>query len=80
MASWGETLAQAARHPGELHLLLPPALALVATLGASYLIVDAVRDALDPRTVRAPARASTPAGDAGAEAGASPLASGDGAR
>ncbi len=51
-ASWGETLAQAARHPGELHLLFPPALALVATLSASYLVADALRDALDPRTVR----------------------------
>lgn len=79
-ASWGETLAQAARHPGELHLLLPPALALIATLGASYLVVDAVRDALDPRTVRAPARGPATTAGAGAAPGASPLASGDGAR
>jgi peptide/nickel transport system permease protein len=51
-ASWGETLAQAARHPDQLHLLIPPALALMATLGASYLVADALRDAVDPRTVR----------------------------
>jgi peptide/nickel transport system permease protein len=73
-ASWGETLAQAARHPGELHLLLPPAVALVATLGASYLVADAVRDALDPRAVRPRARR----GDAAPAP--SPLASGDAAR
>lgn len=50
--SWGETLAEAARHPGELRLLIVPALALVATVGASYLLADALRDATDPRTVR----------------------------
>jgi peptide/nickel transport system permease protein len=55
-ASWGETLAQAARHPGALHLLLPPALALGAMLGGSYLVADAVRDAIDPRTVRTTTR------------------------
>lgn len=51
-ASWGETLAQAARHPGELRLLLLPGALLLMTVGGSHLIADALRDAMDPRTVR----------------------------
>lgn len=79
-ASWGETLAQAARHPGALHLLVPPALALIATLGASYLVADAVRDALDPRFVRPGARGARSGAGTPDVTVASPLASGDGAR
>ncbi|AUX41062.1 peptide ABC transporter permease [Sorangium cellulosum] len=52
-ASWGETLGQAARHPSELRLLVFPGLLLLATVGGSYLIADAFRDAIDARTVRA---------------------------
>lgn len=51
-ASWGETLAQAARHPGELRLLVWPSVLLLATVGGSYLVADALRDAVDTRTVR----------------------------
>ena len=51
-ASWGETLAEAARHPGDLRLLLGPAVLLALTLGTSYLFGDALRDAVDARTVR----------------------------
>jgi peptide/nickel transport system permease protein len=51
-ASWGETLAQAAKHPGELRLLLLPGALLLLTVGASYLLADALRDAVDARTVR----------------------------
>ncbi len=52
-ASWGETLAEAAHHPGELRLLLLPGALLMMTVGGSYLLADALRDAIDPRTVRA---------------------------
>ena len=51
-ASWGETLAQAARHPGELRLLLLPGSLLLLTVGGTYLLADALRDAVDARTVR----------------------------
>lgn len=51
-ASWGETLAQAARRPGELRLLLLPGSLLLLTVGGSYLLADALRDAVDARTVR----------------------------
>jgi len=51
-ASWGETLAEGARDPARLRLVLLPGLALMATVGGSYLIADALRDAFDPRTVR----------------------------
>lgn len=51
-ASWGETLAEAARHPSEWRLLLAPALLLGLTVGTSYLFGDAIRDAVDARTVR----------------------------
>ncbi len=53
VASWGETLGQAARHPSEIRLLVFPGLLLLATVGGSYLIADALRDAVDARTVRA---------------------------
>jgi len=51
-ASWGETLAEAARRPEALHLLAPPTLALATTLTGSYLIADALRDAMDPKKSR----------------------------
>jgi peptide/nickel transport system permease protein len=50
--SWGETLAQAARHPDAIHLLVGPGVLLALTVGGSYLIADALRDALDPHTTR----------------------------
>ena len=49
-ASWGETLAEAARHPSDLRLLLWPALLLLVTVGASYLVADSLRDAIDAKT------------------------------
>lgn len=48
-ASWGETLAEGALHPAQLRLILAPGVALFATVGASFLLADALRDALDPR-------------------------------
>lgn len=50
--SWGETLAEAAHHPGEARLLLLPGALLLLTVGGSYLLADALRDAVDARTVR----------------------------
>jgi peptide/nickel transport system permease protein len=47
--SWGETLAEAARHPTELRLLLAPGAMLLVTVGASYLVADSLRDAFDSR-------------------------------
>lgn len=55
-ASWGELLAQGARHPSALRLLILPGALLFATVGASYLIADALRDAMDPRSARVSAR------------------------
>jgi peptide/nickel transport system permease protein len=52
VASWGETLAEGAKHPSVARLIWVPGLALLATVGGSYLIADALRDALDPHTVR----------------------------
>jgi peptide/nickel transport system permease protein len=54
-ASWGELLAQGARHPAALRLLLLPGVLLFATVGASYLLADALRDAMDPRAAHASA-------------------------
>jgi len=51
-ASWGETLAQGARHPEALRLTLWPGFALLLTVGSTYLFADSLRDALDPRTGR----------------------------
>ncbi|MEI8259743.1 MAG: ABC transporter permease [Deltaproteobacteria bacterium] len=51
-ASWGEILAEGARHPAELRLLLWPGAALLATVGAAFLLADALRDALDPKASR----------------------------
>jgi len=52
VATWGETLAEGARDPSRLRLVLLPGLALLATVGGSYLVADALRDAIDPRAVR----------------------------
>jgi peptide/nickel transport system permease protein len=51
-ASWGETLAEGARNPSALRLILLPGLFLCATVGGSYLVADALRDAMDPRAAR----------------------------
>lgn len=59
-ASWGETLAEAAQHPGELRLLLLPGALLLLTVGGSYLLADALRDAVDARTVRTRPREEEP--------------------
>jgi peptide/nickel transport system permease protein len=51
--SWGELIAEAVRHPSApWPLLLAPVFLLGATVLGSYLVADALRDALDPRTVR----------------------------
>lgn len=55
-ASWGETLAQAAQNQGAWHLLVPPTVGLLALVGGSYLVADALRDALDPHTARTTTR------------------------
>lgn len=52
VASWGEVLAEGARHPSDLRLLVMPGVLLLLTVGGSYLIADALRDALDPRATR----------------------------
>ncbi len=52
VASWGETLAEGARDPHHLRLILLPGFLLLATVGGSYLLADAVRDAIDPRAAR----------------------------
>lgn len=49
VASWGETLAEGARNPTALSLLILPGACVLATVGASYLLADAMRDAIDPR-------------------------------
>jgi peptide/nickel transport system permease protein len=51
-ASWGEMLAEAARNPSQPYLLVAPGLALALTVGATYLLADTLRDALDPRMAR----------------------------
>lgn len=51
-ASWGETLAEGARHPDALRLTLWPGAALLLTVGSTYLFADSLRDALDPKTAR----------------------------
>lgn len=50
--SWGETLAEAARNPDHPRLLAIPFVMLFMTLIGNYLLADALRDALDPRTAR----------------------------
>ena len=55
-ASWGETLAEGASDPSRLRLILLPGLLLLITVGGSYLLADAVRDAIDPRSPNARSR------------------------
>lgn len=50
-ASWGKMLGEI-RSDASLTTILPPVLALVTTLGALYLLGDALREELDPRGVR----------------------------
>ena len=52
VASWGETLAEGARNPHRIRLIIAPGLALLTTIAGSYLLADALRDAMDPHTVR----------------------------
>jgi ABC-type dipeptide/oligopeptide/nickel transport system permease subunit len=52
-ASWGETLAEGAGDPARLRLILLPGLLLLITVGSSYMLADAVRDAIDPRSPNA---------------------------
>ncbi len=63
-ASWGELLAQGARHPSALRLLLLPGVLLFATVGASYLLADALREAMDPRAAHFVGRAMEPSRNA----------------
>jgi peptide/nickel transport system permease protein len=51
-ASWGEIFAEGAAHPEHLRLIVAPGLLLALTIGGSYLLADALRDALDPRASR----------------------------
>jgi peptide/nickel transport system permease protein len=51
-ASWGEVLAEGARQPSDLRLIIGPGFLLLLTVGGSYLMADALRDALDPRRPR----------------------------
>ena len=53
VASWGETLAEGAADPSRLSLILLPGLLLLITVGASYMLADALRDAIDPRSPNA---------------------------
>lgn len=72
-ASWGETLAQGAslymRRPGAvpdaasasaLRLLLAPTLFLLVTIVGSYLLAEAIRNAMEPKTVRGAPRPDAP--------------------
>lgn len=52
VASWGETLAEGAQDPARVDLILLPATLLALTVGASYLVASALREAIDPRAVR----------------------------
>jgi peptide/nickel transport system permease protein len=49
VASWGETLAEGAADPSQLRLLALPAVLLAATVGGTYVVAVALRDATDPR-------------------------------
>ena len=54
--TWGETLAEGAREPAHLRLVLLPGLLVLLTVGGSYLVADALRDAFDPRAIRSARR------------------------
>ncbi len=51
-ASWGEMLAEGARHPDHGALFVLPTLLLSITIGAAYLVGEGVREASDPVTYR----------------------------
>lgn len=51
-ASWGEMLAEGARHPDHGPLFVLPTLLLSITIGAAYLVGEGVREASDPVTYR----------------------------
>lgn len=50
VASWGETLAEGARDPARASLILLPGALLATTVGATYLLASALREAMDPRS------------------------------
>ncbi|MFO0547141.1 MAG: ABC transporter permease [Polyangiaceae bacterium] len=50
--SWGEMIAEGARHPERTLLLGAPAVLLALTVVAAYLLADALRDASDPVATR----------------------------
>ncbi len=50
--SWGQLLAQAARNPERPAMLLAPSILIMLTVGAAFLLADALRDATDPHAVR----------------------------
>ncbi len=54
VASWGETLAEGARDPAHLRLLVCPGALLMMTVGGTYLLAAALRDAADPHFSRSP--------------------------
>jgi peptide/nickel transport system permease protein len=60
VASWGETLAEGAGDPSRLRLIVLPGFLLLLTVGGSYLLADAVRDAIDPRSPNARKRPEEP--------------------
>lgn len=62
-ASWGEMLAEGARHPEHVTLLLLPAGLLAITVGSAYLVAEGLREAQDPVMLRA--RAPSPTREAG---------------
>ena len=51
-ASWGEMLAEGARHPEHVTLLLVPAGLLAITVGSAYLVAEGLREAQDPVALR----------------------------
>jgi peptide/nickel transport system permease protein len=61
VASWGETLAEGAGTPSRWGLILLPGLLLLITVGASYMLADALRDGIDPRSPNARKRPGDPA-------------------
>jgi ABC-type dipeptide/oligopeptide/nickel transport system permease subunit len=50
VASWGETLAEGAADPSRARLFLLPGFLVVVTVGASYLLADALGEGIDPRS------------------------------
>lgn len=48
-ASWGEMMAEGARHPQQLGLFWAPLVLLSLTVGSAYLVAEAIRSVSDPR-------------------------------